>query len=515
MSQTVDFYLSWLGNSAFGTSGIRLRDQEPINFKPTDISGCVLWLDANDNDVVTYNNLLQVSSWSNKGTLGGQFDASGAGLVEYGIVKQNGLNTVSFDDSGFLSGVFTFNFQARSVFVVVKPNTFPLSSAIPIFSSDTTNYQETFFIKNGTWVWFEGKHPSPIPENAFETTTDYTGYASVAEFVLGSDLSDNWSGINGSYISPIFQTTASYDIGSATYYLGNYFGGSPVTANVDYCEIIMYNTALRDADRENVSDYLRRKWAIVEPPPAPPVPPAPFVPTDISGLYMWFDANNTSTITTDVSSNVLTWSNLGLASNVLSNDSNYATYTQDINSNYVVAMPSEATLLTYATLPYNTRTTFAVFENVSDLPTLANPYENIWTSATSGGVSFGVNWDSLSSNYQMALCQSAYNCPVIATIPSVPIGGYNLAIWATDSNTTASTLAYWNGGSNINAGIDLGNLFNTGSIDYTIGSPISNSPDFRLGEIIEYDSLLTTSNISTVANYLVAKWAISSFVPLV
>ena len=78
MSESTDFYVSWLGVGAFGANGVRIRDQEPPIFRPTDISGCVMWFDANNNVAVTYNDLLQVSSWSNLGTIGGQFDVSGA-----------------------------------------------------------------------------------------------------------------------------------------------------------------------------------------------------------------------------------------------------------------------------------------------------------------------------------------------------------------------------------------------------------------------------------------------------
>lgn len=511
MSQITNFYVSWLGTTGFGMSGIRLRDQEPITFQPTDISGCAIWMDANDNDAVTYNSLLQVSSWKNKGTLGGQFDASGAGVVEYGQNQQNGLNTVTFREYGFLSGNFTLNFQSRSVFIVVKPNSFPAASGVPTFSSDTTNFQETFFAKNGSWLWYEGKHPSPFPNNAFETSTDYTGYASIAEFIVGTDLSDNWSGINGTYIAPTYQSAASYATGSAVYFLGNYFNGSAIQADVDYCEILIYNTALSSADRENVEAYLQRKWNIQEPPPPPP---APFSPMDISGLYVWMDANNTSTITTDASSNILSWSNLGLASNVFSNDSNYAKYAQDSNSKWFVAIPTEATLASYTSLPYLTRTSFAVFENVSDLTTLTYPYENFWNTSASGGVQLGVSYDSNAARFYMSMCQQGYNCPVVGQLASVPVGGYNLAIWACDSNTVASNYGSFNGGSNLNVSTDLGNLFNTAPIPFSMGSPVFDSPSFRVGEVIEYDSLLSPAQISTVADYLVTKWAISSFVPL-
>ena len=202
MSQTTDFYLSWLGCSAFGANGVRLRDQEPNLFVPTDISGCQVWMDANDNFSVNYNDLKIVSSWTNKGLIANKFDASGLGVVLYGDKQQNGLNTVSFQEYGYLLSTFSMNFQARSVFIVCRPNSFPSNTAVPIYSSDISNCQETFFSRDtsGNWLYFIGKHPSPFPEIAMETLVNYTGYTNMSEFIVGTDLSNNWCGIN----SPTF-----------------------------------------------------------------------------------------------------------------------------------------------------------------------------------------------------------------------------------------------------------------------------------------------------------------------
>jgi hypothetical protein len=509
MSQTTDFYLSWLGNASFGGSGIRLRDQEPLVFRPTDISGCRIWLDANNNDAVQYNDLLQVSSWSNSGTLEGQFDLSG-GVVTYGNVTQNGLNTVTFEPNGFMSGVFDLEFQDRSIFYVFKPNT--ISKPTPIFTSDITGHQELFVDVSDSWVTFTGKHPSPFPEIAFETDADYTGYAYMTTLVAGSDLSDNWSGYNGTFTAPIYQSAASFTLGLATYYIGNYINGSTTLANYDMCELIIYEGVLRDPQRIEVEKYLRLKWGIVDPPTPPPPPPAPFAPTDISGLYVWFDANNQSTVTIDGSSNVTSWSNLGLASNTLAPGSNNAKYTQDSNGNYVVSMPTEATLETYISLPYYSRTQFVVFENVDDLSTLSYPYQNLFVGNASGGVQTGISYDSNTSTYYMSLCQSGINCPISCDITAAfQIGGYNLAIYGVDSNDNSNSYGYYNSDNNINTSSDLGNLFNTSPIPFLTGSPVSDSPDFRIGEILEYDSLLSAANVSTVTNYLITKWAISSF----
>lgn len=512
MSEFQDFYPSWLGVAAFGANSTRLRDNEPFLFRPTDISGCVMWFDANNQDYIAYNEFLQVSSWSNQGTIGGQWDISGTEAVQYGVSTQNQLNTISFAENAFMTGNYALDFQPRSIFFVTRENTVPPGVPNPWISCDTNGGMETFSQRNGTTVYFLGKHPSPIPEIAIDTSNSYLGYASLTEFINGTDLSDNWFGINTIQYPPVFDAVASgYSTGTLTYYLGGYFAGSTIASAQDVCEIVMYDTALKEPDRQNVETYLMVKWGIKEPPP-PPIPV--FTPTDISGLYLWMDATQPSSFSLSVST-VNSWSNVGLSSNVFNADSNIASVVTD-NGLPFVEFPTETTLTTTATFPYMTRTAFAVFQNHVPLDTLTYPYINLLNTTALGGRQLGANYDSNTTNYSLAMCQQAYNCPASGNIPgSLPNNSTVMAIWGVDSNTYTSSIMYFNGGSNINTSTDGPNLFDTGSGTYFIGSPVFDSPSFRIGEIIEYDSLLTTAQLSTVAGYLATKWAISSFSTIV
>jgi hypothetical protein len=203
---------------------------------------------------------------------------------------------------------------------------------------------------------------------------------------------------------------------------------------------------------------------------------------------------------------------LGLASNALAPGSNFATYAADSNGNYVVSMPTATTLETYMQLPYYSRTQFVVFENIDDFSALSYPYQNLFVGNASGGVQTGISYDSNTSTYYMTMCQNGYNCPIVGDITAAfQIGGYNLAIYGVDSNDNSNSFGYYNSENNLNTSADVGNLFNTSPIPFLTGSPVSDSPDFRIGEIIEYDGILSQSNVSTVTNYLVTKWAISSF----
>ena len=510
MSETTDFYMSWLGCDAFGTSSRPIRAPIPDEFNPLDISGCALWMDATDNLAVNANAFGSVLSWANKGYKGGQFDLSGSADVQYGASLINSLNVVRFNSQAYMQGTFTFDFQARSVFIVLRPNFFPTGTVLPVFTSDTNNYQETFFAVNGSWLWFEGKHPSPVPENAFDIKKDYTGIPSAVEIILDTDVSGNWSGINGTYITPIYQTAASYDTGSATYYLGNFFGGNPTLANYDLCELIMYDKALSEEDRKQVELYLRKRWKIPEAPDL-------FNPQDISGLFIQFDANNQGSFSLDASNNILSWSNLGLASNVASSNTNLATWTFDTvaNNKWTAKFGIDNDLVTTMTLPYLSRTQFAVFQLPVDLSGAIYPYQNIIQSYTNSAMQTGINYDSNSKTYQLAMCQQAQNCPVVGTIPSDNAGSYNLAVWVNDGANLSNNLLYWNGGSNINVGTDLGNLFLQTPETYYIANANSNGVPITINEVLEYNDTLPVSTIQSVANYLTTKWGLSNMNPFV
>lgn len=506
MSEATDFYVSWTGSSAFGANGIRVRDQEPIVFLPTDISGCALWLDGNDNDAVVYNSFLQVQSWSNKGEIGGQFDISGTAAVQYGVATQNGLNTVSFAVSSFMAGQFQFNFQPRSLFIVTRETSVAQGQPSPWLTCETAGGMETFSQHDGTTVYYIGKHGVVFPELAAESPTDYNGYAALFSFVNSTEAIDNFVGVNGSQISLTYSNIATgYNTSNITYFLGDYLNGTPVGVSQDMCEMILYNTALSPPDRENVEKYLITKWGITEP---------PFSPQNIPGLQLWMDATQTSTLTLSSGSNVDSWSNAGAAGGVLNAQCNVAYVNTDFGFQ-TVEFPPQTVIAGNMAFPYMTRTAFCVFQNLQAMDELAYPYGNLFNCGTAGGRQIGYNYDSNTDTYYLALCQQSYNCPASGPLPIPLTNDRHLAIWGVDSNTYTSSIMYYDGGSNINIDTNGANLFNLGTIEYTIGSPVSGSPYFRVGEIIEYDSLLTTAQISSVAGYLVNKWAISSFSAIV
>lgn len=492
MSQIV----SWLGNAEYGVSGLRFREAPAVIFRPTDISGLQMWLDANDGFTVNANEFGTVLSWENKGDLSGVFDLSGTADVRYGDNFINGLNVVTFNADAYMLGSYAMNFQDRSMFFVSRRNQDISGGTFTWLTSDTAGGLESGISESsGTYSYLIAKHPGFAVELDFDTTTNTTGYAELATFINSSiDVSNNYVAFNGTQQIPVVNNLASgYNTSLINYYLGNYFGGSTLPNDYDLCELIIYDSVLTSDQRAAVEGYLIKKWAIVNP-PAPP-----FSPNQISGLQVWLDGSNSSSLTLS-GTDVLSWSNVGTAGGVYNQGSNIASY-----SNSIVDFNTGATLDAYYSLPYVSRTNFAVFESTSDLTTLSYPYIIIQEANASDGRQVGVGYDSNAGNYLYTICQSGTNCPVTAPFVSLP-SGLNLVYSVVDSNSSATTYGYLNNSSNLNTSSDIGNLFNQNPIPYSIGSANANGPAFRLAEFIEYDSVLSSSNISQVKTYLSNKW---------
>lgn len=490
--------ISWLGNASYGVAGNRLRADNPFVFRPTDISGLQVWLDANDADSVNFTPFGLVESWHNKGDLSGNFDLSGNLGVRYGDYKVNGLEVVSFDPGAYMLGTFTMNFQDRSIFIVSRRRSDISGGIFTWLTSDTTGGLETGISFDGSiYTYLLARHPVFGIKLSFDTILNTTGSSELVCFINSStDLSNNYVALDGTQQTLTANNLASgYNTSSIPYYLGNFFGGTALPNDYDMCEILMYDNVLSETDIRRVQDYLVGKWAIVEPPPPPITPP------DIPGLQVWLDASNTGSITLS-GSDVTSWSNVGSASNSFTTGSNIASY-----SNGYVDFPTETTLEAYFSLPYLSRTFFCVFEPKTDLTTSSYPYFNLMDANATDGRQISVGYYSNISNYKLTTCQNGTNCPISGAFSTLA-NGLNLVYGVVDSNSYTNTLGYVNNSSNLNTSTDLGNLFNQNPIPYIIGSSTHASPAFAMAEFIEYDSVLSSSNITQVKNYLSDKWGL-------
>ena len=264
MSESTDFYMSWLGCNAFGIGGgTQLNIPQPvIVFKPTDLSDCSIWLDATDNLTITADGSGNVSSWFNKGDLSGSMVPDGVYAVPTtGIHTLNGNNMIWFDSNQTLTSIFQFSQQAYTMFLVGN-----------VLSDLTVNNYASFFLGIGFYdfgqniFWDSGaaEYWNGISANGIggtiitTTSTDPINTPSIYAYRTSSDLSSNQILVNGVTQSLYINDFLTYTT-SAT----NYWIHYPTHTSVfDVGEIIIYNRALSDSEVSQVQTYLADKFGI-------------------------------------------------------------------------------------------------------------------------------------------------------------------------------------------------------------------------------------------------------------
>jgi hypothetical protein len=408
-----------------------------------------------------------------------------------------------------MTSTFQISTQEKSLFVVsrrqgpVDQSTLTLSW----LSSDNTGGLESgyFYDPSGaTFTYALSRHPGWAVELAFDSAIDTAGYAELATFVnSATDLSANYVGLNGVAQSTIYQALASnYNTSNISYYLGNYFATSTLNNTYDLAELILYDSALSPSNVSRVEEYLINRWAIT----APPAPA--FSPLDISGLTIWFDATNSNTITTDASGALLTWSNLGSAGQVASSNTGSVGVKLGIASKDNVFFPTNTDLVwSTVTLNYLDRTQFVVFQTLTDLSGAVYPYVAFVNSETNSCMQSGGSWDSNTNQFLLQMCQQGQNCPVSGSVGENFYDKATLALYVNNSTDISANRLYYNMSSNLNTSTDVGNLFEQSTATYFLNNAAGgDGPSQYLAEILEYNSVLPGSNISSVVAYLSDKW---------
>lgn len=236
-----------------------------------------------------------------------------------------------------------------------------------------------------------------------------------------------------------------------------------------------------------------------------------FTPTNITGLKAWFDASQTTSITSNGSGQVFTWSNLaGFANATQAVASNTPVTGQlQINSlNTIQFNPTNE--IKFGPISYATaaRAVFAV---------LVTPFNPSVTNK--GTYIFGGQDDTMGTSgfhgYQFSGSGFEFQTSTGGNVSGVGYVTYTaLADAGTFSATTAWLLSYHpgngvfvNGTSNSSAA-NLG----TGSLTDLFGSISQgfNVNTFYVAEFLQYDTAFSLSQRETVEGYLAWKWGIQS-----
>lgn len=263
MSESADFYMSWLGCSAFGVGSIRRLPAEPLPaaFAPTDLSNCVVWFDANNGDTITVdtNDDTSILTWQSLGSQSNIMEPT-TGTGQYNTHTINTLPVVYFAPSNQMSWYGQITGQERTVFFLTTSLSELSSLGVPFMDNITGNAFGGMQVGS---VYSGGNYIYTNCVNGIECASAYTlsnpyNIPLILEWRITSNLGSNFFRLNGSNITLV-----------DNYASGNY-NESPIPYNVnrldgssqDVGEIIVYNRALTNDEVLEVETYLLTKWSL-------------------------------------------------------------------------------------------------------------------------------------------------------------------------------------------------------------------------------------------------------------
>jgi sugar lactone lactonase YvrE len=503
-------------------------------FNPTSITGCQLWFDASDTASLTPSSITtgtKVSQWNDKsGNFRHMSNSTAASQPTYSTSNFNGsLPSVYFrgttevgsTNANILSNASStvLNSTTWDIYVAFKPAggqeaifwNDPTSAVVLICGNTKLGGDggENFAIHYGGW------RLSPL-EGACRGNECQLYQAYSTGTTLGRRVNGGFEGFmpqTSSYSWP--SRSSNSELAFCRPSSGGWSEG-----NLAIAEVIVYNSVLSDANRSNVESYLTNKWKIGRglqlghPYYSFPSASIPFSLSNISGLQMWLDASDSSTVTLNGST---------------------VSYWRDKSSNvYSVSHPTAANQPTYTSnllngLPGIQLTVGKFLYNLgSNIPNFTSSPSTTVLIVAKNGSSMPLNgWNVLNTvffngsntqRYHLSFGINATN-GVTLYVNGAPVGTTTAVAFG--SNAIVGFTASASGNSiNVNgtlttyAGSTPPSANNTTWFtigdDRTANSYIS---DVNIYEFVGFNRTLTTSQRQQVEGYLAQKWGLTSFLP--
>jgi len=484
---------------------------------PLTIPGCQLWLDAADSSTIT--GTTSVTAWADKSGMNYTM-TNNQGTCSVSAASLNGLNTI-YVPSGANLKLANFLFHTKfTTFIVGKADTGKLLIggrfgtnnivfyeytgndgllAVPLPSGTTyldvydTVGLGTRVVSNNTWfIWCIGY------DNLTNSTANphrINGIARTTSGGSGSSIISSSSGTGSLYLNSV-NGTGSYD--------SDYFA-----------EIIHYNTTLTTAQCQTIEGYLARKWGLtisnqfLLTHPFNRIPPASvvFSPLSISGLSLWLDGADQSSMTLSGSS-VTQWRDKsGNGYGMTNNQGTTSISTASLNSLNTVYTPSGT----------NSKITNFVGRTKCTMFLVGKAAISRYLLAINGGFLYTGN-DSLlyfqpPTGTYLDLVDSVSGVVVSNNTWFILCIGYdnatnNTANPYTINGTTRTTTITPRGTPGI---LTDQNITSTLYINSANGT---NSYDsVYTAEILYYNNTLTTTQRQQVEGYLAQKWGLTGLLP--
>jgi hypothetical protein len=488
------------------------KANEPLSWNPNNLPNLGFWLDGLD---INNNNAniaagATVTQWKDKST--NLANATGDSSVTMPIAQIGG--GVVFANTGtqmtFSAGNYPQLGANGTFFFVTTPSTLPTTY---LYASSNTSGIIMNFAPNAVATFNMAANDggivadTDITEKMLFNVTRKTNTFMNAYF-MGSPtiLTDN----------PILTVNSSQNIftlGSATG--SNYFGGT-------IYEVLFYNYALTDSERQVVEGYLAWKWNIQlassHPfflnPPTPNERPVTWKPTNLTGLNLWIDgldfkslvkADGTPGKALQVIDKSINKNHMRQKTGII--NVNTALFsdltTMSLSNTYLVGTinPSITTknLSAFAVATMNNST--ASFGRIFGLGGANNDNDN-----DGSAVLFGRNnsTNALITNrntQQLSVSVPSYDTPFLIYSSQQPNNSYIGINGQLTPNTSAT---------GISADFNISN--------YAMGSNLSSGDTDgyytgAIGEVILTSSVLQTGERQGVEGYLSWKWGLQSTLP--
>jgi hypothetical protein len=313
---------------------------------------------------------------------------------------------------------------------------------------------------------------------------------------LGSNLSS--SGTVGT-------TSQSFNIGGGIAD-GTYF-------NSFISEIVIYNYTLSNSQRQQVEAYLAWKWGLISsltsghPGRTFPSFSAIFTPKSISGLTLWMDAADSSTMVFSSGTTVSTWRDKSGSGNNFSRVAGTLTYTTTTTGNPGIYFPSGGAGMTSAFNAAVNGNSPRTYFFVADVPSGCRAL--IGTGPMQGASPPNTLGFDSAKNANTIWCPFVYTGSDITFSPLAATTTINYVAY----NSAVSTL-YGNYNTTTSDTTRSTTLNTSATVWYLGNRPDGNTPiNSYVCEFIEFNTYLTTSQRQQVEGYLAWKWGVQSSLP--
>jgi hypothetical protein len=533
--QQVEGYLAWKWGTL--TTSIAVPATHPYAtfpptlrpFGPTDVSGCILWLDAADRKTLFQDSGgtqpitavgQSIGLWRDKSSRGYLMTVpSGKSAPTYGqnVINTTGTNALWSTTNFELTG----NAKLTLFFVFACSVASGYNTSCAAWIGNPNGPVGGKIIGLGIAVQgLPSSYEYYVP-STFETATapfiSQPRLVGVTTLTMAKyDGASVFGNYNGTPLAPSgLATSGGANWSALPFQTGLRSANAGGSADGFMCEVLCYNDALSTLQIQQIEGYLARKWGLnssvaVGHPYRFGLPPltAEVTPRALTGCALWLDAADRSTLTL-TGSNITQWADKsGNSNTAVAGTSTYPIYAQNglngapivrlqgANDYFLVA--NNFTMTTYPSLTY-----FIVINPAASQP--HGSHSGILSTDTPGafGRTLALGAGSWQQEYYTGFTNITPYTANVWTLVSLGFVGTSSATLHLNGVAYAATAS--GTGTNTTG-------FKIGSYNDTAGYATYNAT-FDCAEILVYGASLTTVERQQIEGYLAWKWGLQGSLP--